>query len=314
MPTLEVPTLKKTYRPGAALDLYAWKPPAPPTITEPRYNEPPIPTQRSERYNQSIAERIALPSTPPAVSITLENQMNSSTRRVPHVWSARVRGSSSHVGATTTTHTTYPPSLIAKIYDPVFFDDGETMWDDPFIVRDVALSCEVEAYQRLDPLHGTKVPRFYGYFAAAVPSQQGRTVYIILLERVPGRDLRTIVPPDGTENLCAKHRDAIVDAALCLFFDILACGVTQRDMYSRNIILRPQKRVSLSVSGTQFCETKKCLLVHEVDCDDLHLVMVDFEVVDFKKPDTSFSEQAVQRTHVEAIKSKYVERWLENGY
>src|SRR5258707_212690 len=109
-----MPTIEETYHPGAALNLYAWKPPAPPPSTRRTYNNgPPIPTQLSERYNKSIAERVNLPSTPPAVSITLENRLDSSTSRVPHVWTARVRGSSSHVG-TTTTHTTYPPSLVAK--------------------------------------------------------------------------------------------------------------------------------------------------------------------------------------------------------
>jgi hypothetical protein len=45
------------------------------------------------------------------------------------------------------THTAYPPQLVAKIYDPVFFDDDDdTEWDDPFAVRDLAVSCEVEAY------------------------------------------------------------------------------------------------------------------------------------------------------------------------
>ncbi len=171
----------------------------------------------------------------------------------------------------------------------------------------------MEAYQRLGPLQGTKVPRFYGYFTAAVPAQQGRTVYIILLEEVPGRDLRAIVPPDVTENVCAKHKGAIIDAALRLFIDVLACGVKQEDMQPRNVILRPQKHVSLSVSGTRFCGTKECLLALEVECDDLHLVMVDFEMVDFKEPDTSFREEAVQRTHVERAKSNYLERWLENG-
>ncbi len=295
-----------------ALDLYAWKPPAPPTSTHRAYNDgPPIPTQLSGRYNKSIAERVTLPSTPPAVSITLENRLDSSTSRVPHVWTTRVQGSNSHVGAMTT-HTTYPPSLVAKIYDPVFFDDDETQWDDPFYLRDLTIPCEVEAYRRLGPLQGTKVPRFYGYFAAAVPAQQGRTVYIILLEEVPGRDLRAIVPPDVTENVCAKHKDAIIDAALRLSFDVLACGVNQQDNQPRNVILRPQKHVSLSVSGTRFCETKECLLALEVDCDDLHMVMVDFEMVDFEEPDTSLSEQAVQRTHVEKVKSMYLKRWLEN--
>ncbi len=72
-------------------------------------------------------------------------------RRVPHVWTARVQGSSSHVGATATT-TTYPPQLVAKIYDPVFFDDEETQYDDPFVLRDFCVSCEVEAYRRIGPL------------------------------------------------------------------------------------------------------------------------------------------------------------------
>ena len=314
-----MPTLEETYHTGTALDLYAWRLPAPPLSTcctfegGPPTNLKPIPTQLSERYNKSIAERVALPSTPPAVSITLEKRLDSSIRRVPHVWTACVQGSSSHEGATTTTRATYPPHLVAKIYDPVFFDDGETRYDDPFVVRDLTISCEAEAYRRLEPLQGTKVPRFYGSFVAALPAQHSRTVYILLLEEVPGRDLRVIVPPDDTENVCAKHKDAIIDASLRLFFDILACGVKQLDMYSRNVILRPQKRVSLSVSGMRFCDTVGCMLALAVDCDDLHVVMADFEVVCFKEPDSSFSKQAVQRTHIERAKPRYLARWLENG-
>ncbi len=204
-----------------------------------------------------------------------------------------------------------------RIYDPVFFDDDETQWNDPFVVRDFSVSsAEVEAYRRLGPLQGTEV-QYRGsavIFAAAIPAQHGRTVYIILLEEVPaGRDLRVVVPPDVTENVCAKHKDAIIDATLHLHFDILACGVDQQDMQSRNVILRPQKHVSLSVSGTRFCETKECLLALEVDCDDLHMAMVDFEMVEIQEPNTSFGEQAVQRTHIEKVKPMYLERWLENG-
>src|SRR5713226_1137821 len=314
-----MPTLEETYHPGAALDLYAWQLPAPPTNIHTVHEDvKPIPTQLGERYNQSLAECVALLSPPPTVSITLEKRLDSSMCHVPHVWTAHVQGSSSGAGSTamttmTVTHTTYPPQLVAKIYDPVFFDNDKTEWDDPFVLRDLAVSCEVEAYQRLKPLQGMKVPRFYGYFAAAVPAQQGRTVYIILLEEVPGRDLRVVVPPDVTENVCAKHKDAIIDATLHLHFDILACGVDQQDMQSRNVILRPQKHVSLSVSGTRFCETKECLLALEVDCDDLHMAMVDFEMVEIQEPNTSFGEQAVQRTHIEKVKPMYLERWLENG-
>ena len=296
-PSMQLPNLEETYHPGAALDLYAWQFPAPPTSTRRAYDAPPTPTQLSERYNKSITERVALPSTPPTVSITLEKRLDSSMCRVPHVWTARVQGSSSPVGTTTTTttHTTYPPLLVAKIYDPVFFDDDETEWDDPFFLRDLAISCEVEAYRRLGPLQGTGVPRFYGFFAAALPGQHGRTVYIVLLEEVPGRDLRAVVPPEVAKDVCIKHKNAIIDAAFRVFFDVLACGVDQQDMQPRNVMLRPQKHVSLLVSGarfSRFCDTKECVLALEVDCDELDMVMVDFEVVGFKEPDTSFSERA----------------------
>lgn len=43
------------------------------------------------------------------------------------------------------------------------------------------------------------------------------------------------------------------------------------------------------------------------------MVMVDFEMVDFEEPNsTSFSEQAVQRMHIEKSKSMYLELDLEN--
>lgn len=169
-----MPKLEETYHPGATLNLYAWQHPAPPTTTRCMFDRPPSPTQLSERYNKSIAERVALPSTPPAVSITLEKRLESSTRRVPHVWSVHVQGSSSHGVAmtTTTTCTTYPPQLVAKIYDPVFFDDEETQWHDPFIVRDFCVSNEIEAYRRLGSLQGTDMDTSLRHF---LPSTAGQS-------------------------------------------------------------------------------------------------------------------------------------------
>src|SRR6266852_4553392 len=54
------------------------------------------------------------------------------------------------------------------------------------------------------------------------------------------------------------------------------------------------------------------LLRFEVDCEELHMVMVDFEMVDFEEPDTSFSKRAVQREHIKKKKSMYLRRWLES--
>src|SRR5258708_10421049 len=100
---------RRTYHAGATLDLYAWQRPSPPTSTRCTYEDgPPTPTQLSERYDKSIAERVAPPSTPPPVSITLDKRLDSSTCRVSHVWTARVQqGSSSHAGVTTTTTMTH---------------------------------------------------------------------------------------------------------------------------------------------------------------------------------------------------------------
>src|SRR5258708_33299368 len=102
-----------------------------------------------------------------------------------------------------TTHTTSPPQLVAKIYDPVFFDNDKTEWDDPFVLRDLAVSREVEAYQRLKPLQGTKVPRFYGYFAAAVAARTGVAVYTNFPEAAPGQDRAARVPSGYTEDAVA---------------------------------------------------------------------------------------------------------------
>jgi hypothetical protein len=243
------------------------------------------------------------------VSITLEKQLDSNIPRTAHVWTACVQGSSSHVGATTTT---YPPQLVAKIYDPVFVDDNKTKGDDPFFWRGGIVSDEVEAYRRLGPVQGTKVPRFYGHFVAALPAQDKRTVYILLLEEVPGRDMRAIVPPDVAGKVCAKHKGALVDAVIRLFYDIFAYGVDQHDMQSRKFILREQRHVSPSVSGTRFCDTTECPLALEVDCDELHMVMVDFRMVGFEDPEATIGMGLPPRATMERMKSIFLERWLEN--
>ena len=176
-------------------------------------------TEVSNCYNTlSITQRITLPSTPSNVSITLKQRLLCSTHRVPHIWSAHVQDSSSLARST---EAMYPPQLIAKIFDPVFFDSYDAEYADPFIVRDLSVLCEVEAYQCLECLQGNRVPWFYGHFVAPL----------------------LLVPPNTAENVCHRHKDAIIDAA------------------------------HLSM---------RCQLDNDLD-----MVMVDFEGVDFQEPDTS---------------------------
>ena len=40
------------------------------------------------------------------------------------------------------------------------------------------------------------------------------------------------------------------------------------------------------------------MLALEVDCDELDMIMVDFEIVDFEEPNTNFNERDVQRKYI----------------
>jgi len=150
----------------------------------------------------------------------------------------------------------------------VWFDDAE--WFDPFKIRNLLVSQEVESYRRFDRFQGTKVPRFYGHFITPLPSQQSRTVNIVLMEYIPAPDLLRLVPPDVAGTVCAMHKDAIVEAVLNLQFDMDTCGVVLMDLQSRNVILLPPK------ARREFCIAPGCPLRLEADCENLEIVIDRF--------------------------------------
>ncbi|KAK0450284.1 uncharacterized protein EV420DRAFT_1646522 [Desarmillaria tabescens] len=292
----EVPSLKSTYYAGASLQLYSHAPPERPANERCSYQKDALRMIRIEdRLNTFIARRVPIPSIPANVSIILDKRLLSSTRRIPHVWTAHVQDSSPN--------TRYPPTIVAKIYDPVYFDSGEAEFFDPFALRDLTVSRETEAYRRLRHLQGTKIPRFYGHFVAPLPTQGERTVNVLLLEYIHGRDLRDLVPQEKAEMLCSLHKNALIDAVLRLHFGICALGVVQNDMQPRNMILRCAR-----CRDAPFCSTEGCPLLSEADCEDMQMVMVDFEVVNFGEPDSEISNHIPVETLVEKAKPKYLER------
>ncbi|KAK0471744.1 hypothetical protein IW261DRAFT_1301306, partial [Armillaria novae-zelandiae] len=125
--------------------------------------------------------------------------------------------------------------VMAKIFDPLYFIDPDK-GTDPFPLLDLCVSHEAKAYRWLAPLQGTQVLRCRGLFISMLPSQGNHTMYV-LLEHVPGQDVCYLVPAPTSPSLCLAHRTAIVDAALNVFYDILMCGVKQRDMAPRNLII-----------------------------------------------------------------------------
>ncbi|KAK0481324.1 hypothetical protein IW261DRAFT_1562610 [Armillaria novae-zelandiae] len=276
-----VPSLESTYFSGTLLQLYSQPPPDCPENTEAFYEENAfIMTEIADRLDASIARSVPVPPRSLNVSIVLDKRLLCSTRRITHVWTTHVQNSSSKATS-----------------DPVYF--GEVDVFDPFVLLDSSVSLEPQSYQRLQSLYGAKVPRFYGHFVAPLPSQRNRTVNVVLMEYIHGRDIRDLATQEKAGALCPTHKDTLIDAALRLYFGIYALGVEQRDMQPRNVILRPRRK------DGPFCSTTGCPLRYEADCKDMQMTMVDFEWVKFRNPDGQFSDPVTQMAHVEGIKPLY---------
>ena len=102
-----------------------------------------------------------------------------------------------------------------------------------------------------------------GHFLTSLPTQQNRTINAILLEYVEGTDLRLLVPREESD--ARLHKDAVIEAALRLLFEIYALGVHQTNMQPRNVISRPQKEES----RTEYCTTPECPLYLKANYRDL---------------------------------------------
>ncbi|KAK0467679.1 hypothetical protein IW261DRAFT_1407026 [Armillaria novae-zelandiae] len=246
-------------------------------------------------YLVSLSHIVPLPpSTEPPATLTLHEKLCGGFReeRVTHVWTATV-GSQ---------------SVIAKIFDPLYFIDPYE-GTDPFPLLDLSVSREAEAYRRLAPLQGAQVPRCRGLFVSPLPSQGNRTVYVLLLEHIAGQDVRYLVPASKAPSLCLSHRTTIVDAAVNVFYDILMCGVKQRDMAPRNLIIRPPKP-----GGAAFCDKEDCPVRCSVDPGDVESVMIDFEGSELWDPDHEFYDEQTREKEMRALREDYMEDWWYGKY
>ena len=297
METTETPLLTQTYHTGTTLQLYKHPVPDRPglhTLWIPF--DQPIPDV-NDRYAKSVAERITLPSTPPDVTITLTNEL--STGRAC-VWTAVEHKSSAASSPDAT-------PIIAKIFDPVFFGTHREDDTNAFAVCDFSVSKEVESYDRLKPFQGTKIPRFYGHFIAPLPSQHNRTISIILLEYVEGRDLRRLVPEDVADKVCNVHKEAIVDAVINLHLDLLDYGgVFLTDLRPRNVLLKIPK-VS---TGHQYCIMPQCPLRLVADCNNLDMIMIDLENVRYFDRAFHLDDPKVRAKVREGHKRSMMVDWL----
>lgn len=171
-----------------------------------------------------------------------------------------------------------PSKLVAKFSDPVYhFSECWHRKKDAFYFADESAANESWSYEAMKELQGKTVPRFYGHYLANLPFPQLRTVSILLVEWVDGMDLATMT---SWNTVCDRHRQTFAEEAYRICQSIVQCGVAQKDIASRNVMLRNSKSPSEPCKDGEDCPFG--------DGEDFlgNLVMIDFEDVRISLPPT----------------------------
>jgi serine/threonine protein kinase len=132
---------------------------------------------------------------------------------------------------------------VAKFYDPLYHDHTDE-GTDPFFYVDRAYTNEVAAYEMLQPLQGSMIPKFYGSFTLelSIPDRvETRTVRFILIELVPGVCMRELNPADFSRETRQTIMKAIIDIESLMFTH----NVFHRDTHPRNVMILPQDPTGL---------------------------------------------------------------------
>lgn len=139
-----------------------------------------------------------------------------------------------------------PDLLMAKIYDPLYFDHEQ---DDanPFLCVESAYTHECAAYSKLVDFQGNIIPKFYGSFSLSLPvdrqhldnnyrdsdSVNTREVRLILMELVPGTCMRDLSPSDYSQSDRQAIMKSIIDSETALYTHDLDYG----DVHPDNILV-----------------------------------------------------------------------------
>ncbi|KAJ7674049.1 hypothetical protein DFH06DRAFT_1173868 [Mycena polygramma] len=140
-------------------------------------------------------------------------------------------------------------TMVARFYDPLFAGASDrNLKFDVFKHIDRAVAMEVHAYKALQDLQGVLVPRFLGCFLTMVAAPDGiagkeRSVQVVLLEFVPGRDLHRYKAGDD-EPVCDMHKVAVLDAILLANYLFVLRGIQHADLAGRSSMRTSQGGMS----------------------------------------------------------------------
>ncbi|EAW15262.1 uncharacterized protein ACLA_059260 [Aspergillus clavatus NRRL 1] len=143
-------------------------------------------------------------------------------------------------------------NLVAKIYDPLYFDDEEGYLN-PFLCVDKHYTHEVHAYGVLSDLQGVLVPRFYGSYSLdlLVEDSAKRTVRLILIEYLPGISMQQAIPKDFPQ----RTRQQIMKSVIEFESEVYKRDILLTDLHPRNVMMVDQgqrKLVFYDFAGALF--------------------------------------------------------------
>lgn len=124
--------------------------------------------------------------------------------------------------------------LVAKIYDPLYFDDDEGYLN-PFLCVDKYYTHEANAYLSLREFQGQWIPRYYRSYTLRLPvnSVQTRTVRMILVEQIQGMTMAHAQPNDFPQST----RQSILKSIVDLESRIYDANIWHLDLEPRNVII-----------------------------------------------------------------------------
>ena len=127
--------------------------------------------------------------------------------------------------------------LLAKLYDPLYFDHEQDEAD-PFLCVDRAYTHESAVYTKIMDFQGSLIPKYYGSFSLSLPIDHThfREVRLILMENVPGISMQNLRPSNFTKSERQAIMKAIIDSETALYNR----NIVHRDIHPRNILVLPQ--------------------------------------------------------------------------
>ncbi|KAJ5091819.1 hypothetical protein NUU61_006689 [Penicillium alfredii] len=149
--------------------------------------------------------------------------------------------------------------LVAKIYDPLYFDDDGGFLN-PFLCVNEHYTHEANVYHHLSQFQGQGIPRFYGSYSVnlAVDSKQTRTVRMILIKYIHGVTMRDAKPEHYSQSARQKILKSIVD----LDSRVYEKNIQLQDLHPRNVIISSPDR---DPSGVVFIDFGKTLFSRRPD-------------------------------------------------